>query len=242
MVNRNDGAPPTAPNPIITGVVPQCRSRIAHVLGEQQPERAPLNAGDSANTLRGRHWVRGSRSIPCYWYDGASQGPTPQHITLADQADIKVRLGFVNPRGEQKGVDSLVMTDMLTLARNGAMAECVLFSGDRISGLACSRPRNTGSGSIFSGSGRREAASLRFFSRRLTRRMSGLPTNSALSSIAGPRVPSSRRTRMQRRRHRRLMRRLRTRCLPGPACKGSPVKSPVRSRRLKSVLWRSRSG
>ena len=65
-----------------------------------------------------------------YWYDGTSQGPTPQHITLADQADIKVRLGFVNPRGEQKGVDSLVVTDMLTLARNGAMAECVLLSGD----------------------------------------------------------------------------------------------------------------
>lgn len=57
-----------------------------------------------------------------YWYDGTSQGPTPQHITLADQADVKVRPGFVNPRGEQKGVDSLVVTDMLTLARNGAMA------------------------------------------------------------------------------------------------------------------------
>ena len=65
-----------------------------------------------------------------YWYDGTSQGPTPQHITLADQADVKVRLGFVNPRGEQKGVDSLVVTDMLTLARNRAMADCVLLSGD----------------------------------------------------------------------------------------------------------------
>ena len=65
-----------------------------------------------------------------YWYDGTSQGPSSQHITLADQANIKVRLGFVNPRGEQKGVDSLVVTDMLTLARNRAMAECILLSGD----------------------------------------------------------------------------------------------------------------
>ena len=65
-----------------------------------------------------------------YWYDGTSQGPSPQHITLADQADIKVRLGFVSSRGEQKGVDSLIVTDMLTLARNRAMAECVLLSGD----------------------------------------------------------------------------------------------------------------
>ena len=65
-----------------------------------------------------------------YWYDGTSQGPTPQHITLAGQIGIKVRLGFVNSQGQQKGVDSLVVTDMITLARNRAMAECVLLSGD----------------------------------------------------------------------------------------------------------------
>ena len=39
-----------------------------------------------------------------YWYDGTSQGPTPQHITLAGQIGIKVRLGFVNSQGQQKGV------------------------------------------------------------------------------------------------------------------------------------------
>ena len=65
-----------------------------------------------------------------YWYDGTSQGPTPQHITLSSQTSVKVRLGFVNSRGQQKGVDSLVVTDMITLARNRAMAECVLLSGD----------------------------------------------------------------------------------------------------------------
>ena len=79
---------------------------------------------DFAQSLSGLPLLR------IYWYDGTSQGPTPQHITLADQSDLKVRLGFVNLRGEQKGVDSLVVTDMLTLARNGAMAECVLLSGD----------------------------------------------------------------------------------------------------------------
>ena len=65
-----------------------------------------------------------------YWYDGTSQGPTSQHNTLADQADMKVRLGFVNTAGQQKGVDSLVVTDMITLARNRAMAECIHLSGD----------------------------------------------------------------------------------------------------------------
>ncbi len=65
-----------------------------------------------------------------YWYDGTGQGPTPQHITLAEQAGVKVRLGFVNSVGQQKGVDSLIVTDMITLARNRAVAECVLLSGD----------------------------------------------------------------------------------------------------------------
>ena len=65
-----------------------------------------------------------------YWYDGTSEGPTSQHITLANRAEVKVRLGFVNSQGQQKGVDSLIVTDMITLARNRAMAECVLLSGD----------------------------------------------------------------------------------------------------------------
>jgi len=65
-----------------------------------------------------------------YWYDGTSTGPTSQHLTLAHLADVKVRLGFVNTVGEQKGVDSLIVTDMITLARNHAMCDAVLLSGD----------------------------------------------------------------------------------------------------------------
>jgi uncharacterized LabA/DUF88 family protein len=42
----------------------------------------------------------------------------------------KVRLGFVNRAGEQKGVDSLIVTDMISPARNRAMADAVLRSGD----------------------------------------------------------------------------------------------------------------
>ena len=74
--------------------------------------------------------VSGLPLLRIYWYDGTSVGPTPQHNTLADQPNIKVRLGFVNSMGEQKGVDSLIVTDMITLARNRAIASCVLLSGD----------------------------------------------------------------------------------------------------------------
>jgi len=65
-----------------------------------------------------------------YWYDGTSTGPTAQHLTLAHLSNVKVRLGFVNSVGEQKGVDSLIVTDMINLARNGAVGDALLMSGD----------------------------------------------------------------------------------------------------------------
>src|SRR5271169_5902877 len=67
--------------------------------------------------------VSGVPLLRVYWYDGTSTGPTAQHLTLAHLQDVKVRLGFVNSVGEQKGVDSLIVTDMITLARNRAISD-----------------------------------------------------------------------------------------------------------------------
>ncbi len=90
-----------------------------------------LNYGAMIGVIRGfAEKISGLPLLRIYWYDGTSQAPTPQHNTLADLPNIKVRLGFVNSMGLQKGVDSLVVTDMITLARNRAMADCVLLSGD----------------------------------------------------------------------------------------------------------------
>jgi len=61
-----------------------------------------------------------------YWYDGQ----TAQHETLAHVDGIKMRLGYINSSGEQKGVDSLIVTDMITLARNHAISDALLLSGD----------------------------------------------------------------------------------------------------------------
>lgn len=65
-----------------------------------------------------------------YWYDGTDSGPSAQHTELAFHDDVKVRLGRVNRYGEQKGVDSLLVTDMLTLTRARGMATAVLMTGD----------------------------------------------------------------------------------------------------------------
>jgi len=74
--------------------------------------------------------ISGAELLRVYWYDGTSTGPTAQHLTLAHVQDVKVRLGFVNSVGEQKGVDSLIVTDMITLGRNRAISNAVLVSGD----------------------------------------------------------------------------------------------------------------
>lgn len=82
----------------------------------------------SLATFAGR--VAGVALLRVYWYDGTSTGPRAQHLTLAHLDNVKVRLGFVNSVGEQKGVDSLIVTDMITLARNRAICDAVLVSGD----------------------------------------------------------------------------------------------------------------
>ncbi|MGQ0545599.1 MAG: NYN domain-containing protein [Betaproteobacteria bacterium] len=43
---------------------------------------------------------------------------------------VKLRLGVLNNVGEQKGVDSLIVTDLIELARNRAIADAVIVSGD----------------------------------------------------------------------------------------------------------------
>jgi hypothetical protein len=43
---------------------------------------------------------------------------------------VKLRLGLLNSVGQQKGVDSLIVTDLIDLARNRAISDAVLLSGD----------------------------------------------------------------------------------------------------------------
>ena len=71
-----------------------------------------------------------SSLLRIYWYDGTSRGPTQDHRTLADLDNVKLRLGFINSVGQQKGVDALLVTDLVELARNGAICDALLLGGD----------------------------------------------------------------------------------------------------------------
>ncbi len=72
-----------------------------------------------------------SSLLRIYWYDGAKRtGPSLEQLRLAQLDNVKLRLGFINSQGQQKGVDSLIVTDLVELARNGAIAEALLLAGD----------------------------------------------------------------------------------------------------------------
>lgn len=65
-----------------------------------------------------------------YWYDGAWNGPTIEHLALANTQDVKLRLGSINSAGEQKEVDSLLVTDLIDLARNQSICDATVVSAD----------------------------------------------------------------------------------------------------------------
>lgn len=72
----------------------------------------------------------GASLLRIYWYDGVpSGGPTTEQRSFADADDVKLRLGAIT-HGQQKGVDSLIVTDLVDLARNHAISDAVLVSGD----------------------------------------------------------------------------------------------------------------
>lgn len=73
----------------------------------------------------------GTPLLRIYWYDAiGSKGPTLEQKRLANSNNVKVRMGTLNGYGEQKGVDSMIVIDMIELARNHAITDAVLVSGD----------------------------------------------------------------------------------------------------------------
>lgn len=65
-----------------------------------------------------------------YWYDGAREAvPTPQQVEIGNLPGVKRRLGRLTQHG-QKGVDSRIVRDLITLSSHGAIATAYLLGGD----------------------------------------------------------------------------------------------------------------
>ena len=74
--------------------------------------------------------LSGRELLRVYWYDGAvNKVPTPDQKRVGLLSDVKLRLGRI-VAGHQKGVDSLIVLDLLRLAATGNVDVIYLFSGD----------------------------------------------------------------------------------------------------------------
>ncbi|WP_030170715.1 NYN domain-containing protein [Spirillospora albida] len=68
--------------------------------------------------------------LRCYWYEATVEGRrSPAHDALADLPGLKLRLGRIRP-GRREGVDTEIHRDLMALARNRALADAVVVSGD----------------------------------------------------------------------------------------------------------------
>ncbi|MEV4415315.1 NYN domain-containing protein [Catellatospora sp. NPDC049609] len=73
----------------------------------------------------------GEDLLRLYWFDAArDRVPTIDQRVIAQMAQVKLRLGNLNLRGQQKGVDAQIRSDLETLARHRAVTDAVLVAGD----------------------------------------------------------------------------------------------------------------
>jgi uncharacterized LabA/DUF88 family protein len=81
----------------------------------------------SAATLN----LKDKELLRVYWYDGVMpNGITPQQRSILNVDDVQFRAGTINGRGQQKGVDSLIVTDLIELISHHAICDAVLVTGD----------------------------------------------------------------------------------------------------------------
>lgn len=98
------------------------------------PARSSIELDGQAATSSLVELARRSCDLPplrTYWYDGAKDGvPTRDQQRIAALPNVKLRLGRINAQNQQKGVDALIYRDLMTLARERAISDAFLLSGD----------------------------------------------------------------------------------------------------------------
>lgn len=114
------------------------RQSIEIVSGRKSTKRNELDITDPAGLIkllldksRAALDLASRELLRVYWYDGVmSTGLTSQQRSIVELPDVHFRAGTVNSAGQQKGVDSLIVTDLIELAANHAVCDAALVSGD----------------------------------------------------------------------------------------------------------------
>ena len=98
--------------------------------GSRREYRVDADKLIPALTRHAEEQVRGEL-LRIYWYDAArDRVPTIDQRVIAQMPWVKLRLGNLNARGQQKGVDAQIRADMEALARHRAITDAILVAGD----------------------------------------------------------------------------------------------------------------
>ena len=98
--------------------------------GSRREYRVDADKLIQALTRHADELVRGEL-LRIYWYDAArDRVPTIDQRVIAQMPWVKLRLGNLNARGQQKGVDAQIRADMEALARHRAITDAILVAGD----------------------------------------------------------------------------------------------------------------
>ncbi|MCQ9387465.1 NYN domain-containing protein [Brevibacterium sp. 50QC2O2] len=77
------------------------------------------------------HFDCGGELLRVTWYDGAKDGIPDHHQQHIGQLPgVKLRMGRINPYGEQKGVDLRLGLDLVSMAVNRTVQTAYIVSGD----------------------------------------------------------------------------------------------------------------
>jgi uncharacterized LabA/DUF88 family protein len=75
--------------------------------------------------------LEGKELLRVYWYDGVmANGYTPQQQAIINVDDVLFRSGTINTHGHQKGIDSLIVADLIELASHRSICDAILVTGD----------------------------------------------------------------------------------------------------------------
>ena len=106
-------------------------------LGTRRRSEVSINFEPLIDLLvrEGRQQSPGERFLRTYWYDGARNAtPTTTQTALGVRPGVKLRLGRTIDAGAnrivQKGVDSLIVRDLIRLSQNRAITTAYLLGGD----------------------------------------------------------------------------------------------------------------
>jgi uncharacterized LabA/DUF88 family protein len=112
------------------GYIYACAGELLFGAASRREYRVDADGLIQALTRHAEEIIRGEL-LRVYWYDAArDRVPTIDQRVIAQMPWVKLRLGNLNARGQQKGVDAQIRADMEVLARHRAVTDTILVAGD----------------------------------------------------------------------------------------------------------------